>query len=62
MMTSVLMGLAAIVAGAAGGAAAGVKIGGDAMGNETAALMGGVFALSAVVPAAVVAALIHGLR
>lgn len=62
MMTSVLMCLAAFVAGAAGGAATGVRIGGAAMGNETAALMGGFFGLSAVVPAALVAALIHGLR
>jgi hypothetical protein len=62
MMTSVLMCLAAVVAGAAGGAATGVKIGGQAMGNETAALMGGLFGISAVVPAAVFAALVHGLR
>lgn len=62
MMTSVLMCIAAVAAGAAGGAATGVKIGGSAMGNEIAALMGGFFGLSAVAPAAVVAVLVHGLR
>ena len=62
MISSVLMCLAAVVAGAAGGAATGVKIGGEAMGNQTAALMGGFFGLSAVVPAALVAVLVHGLR
>lgn len=62
MMTSVLMCLAAVAAGTAGGAATGVKIGGAAMGNQTAALMGGLFGLSAVVPAAVVAVLIRGLH
>jgi hypothetical protein len=61
MMTSVLMCLAAVLAGAAGGAATGVKIGGEAMGNQIAACMGGFFGLSAVVPAAVVAVLIRGL-
>lgn len=61
MMTSVLMCLAAVAAGAAGGALSGMKIGGEAMGRQTAAVMGGFFGLSAVVPAAVVAALIHGL-
>jgi hypothetical protein len=61
MMTSVLMCLAAVLAGAAGGAAAGVRIGGAAMGNDIAALMGGFFGLSAVVPAAVIAVVIHGL-
>jgi hypothetical protein len=62
MMTSLLMCFAAIVAGGAGGAATGVKLGGEAMGNETAALMGCVFGLSAVVPAALVATLIHAAR
>ena len=62
MMTSVLMCLAGVLAGAAGGAATGVKIGGQAMGNPTAALMGGLFGLSAVVPAALLAAIAHGLR
>ena len=55
MMTSVLMCLAAVVAGAGGGAATGIKIGGEAMGNQMAALMGGCFGLSAVAPAAVAA-------
>jgi hypothetical protein len=62
MMTSVWMCLAAMAAGAAAGAASGVRLGGAAMGNQTAALMGGLFSLSAVVPAALIAALIHGLR
>lgn len=62
MMTSVLMGLVAMAAGVAGGAATGVKIGGAAMGNQIAALMGGLFGLSAVVPAALLAVLIHGPR
>jgi hypothetical protein len=62
MMTSVLMCLAAVVAGAGGGAATGIKIGGQAMGNQMAALMGGFFGLSAVAPAAVAAVLIHSLR
>ncbi len=62
MMTSVLMCLAAVVAGAGGGAATGIKIGGEAMGNQMAALMGGFFGLSAVAPAAVAAVLINSLR
>jgi hypothetical protein len=62
MLTSFLMCLLGVAAGAAGGAAAGVKIGGQAMGNQTAALMGGVFGLSAAAPAALLATLIHGLR
>lgn len=62
MMTLTLMSLAGMLAGVAGGAATGVRIGGEVMGNETAALMGGFFGLSAVAPAAVLAALIHGLR
>ncbi len=61
-MNSVWMIVAAAAAGAAGGAATGVRIGGQAMGNQIAAVMGGFFGLSAVVPAAVVATLIHGLR
>lgn len=61
MMTSVLLCLAAVAAGAAGGAAAGVKIGGEAMGNDVAALMGGLFGLSAVVPAALVAVVVQQL-
>jgi len=39
-VTLVLMCLAAVLAGAAGGAATGVKLGGQAMGNEIAAFMG----------------------
>jgi hypothetical protein len=38
---------------------AGVKIGGEAMGHQIAALMGSFFGLSTVVPAAVLAALVH---
>ena len=61
-MNNVLMIVAAALAGAAGGAATGVKIGGQAMGNQIAAVMGGFFGLSAVVPAAFVAVLIHSMR
>jgi hypothetical protein len=63
MLTTFLMWFAvASLAGAAGGAATGVKIGGQAMGYEMAALMGGFFGISAVAPAAVVALLVLGLR
>jgi hypothetical protein len=58
-MTLVLMCIAAPLAGAAGGAVTGVLIAGKAMGNELAAFTGGFFALGAVVPAAIAAALIH---
>jgi hypothetical protein len=61
-VTLVLMCLAAVLAGAAGGAATRVKLGGQAMGNEIAAFMGAFFGLAAVVPAAVVTVLIHALR
>ena len=61
LLLMVLMVLAGLAAGAAGGAAVGVKIGGAALGNDIAAAMGGLFGLSAVAPAAVLAALIHRL-
>ena len=54
--------VAAVVAGAVGGAATGVKIGGAAMGNEVAALMGTFFGLAAVVPAALVSIFVHAFR
>ncbi len=59
MLTILMFLLAAAAAGAVGGAATGVKIGGEAMGNQTAALMGAFFALSAAVPGAIVALLIN---
>jgi hypothetical protein len=42
----------ALVLGAAAGGVAGVKVGGQFMGNGLAAMMGAVFALAAVLPAA----------
>lgn len=62
MTQAVLMCLLAAVCGTAGGAATGIKIGGQAMGNEMAALMGGFFGLSAVLPAAIVAVALQALR
>ena len=62
MTHAILMCLLATVCGTAGGAFTGIKIGGDAMGNEMAALMGGFFGLSAVLPAAVVLAVVQALR
>jgi hypothetical protein len=61
MLITLLFLLAAAAAGAVGGAAAGVKLGGETMGNQTAGLMGAFFALSAVVPGAMVALAIHHL-
>ena len=62
MLQAVLMCLLAAVCGAASCAATGVKIGAEAMGNEMAALMGGFFGRSAVLPAAIVAVVIQALR
>jgi hypothetical protein len=62
MMNFVYWFLAAAVAGALGGAACGVKIGGRAMGNDLAALMGGFFGVSAVAPAAALVLLVNLLR
>lgn len=62
MMTLLMWFLAAVLAGLAGGAATGIKIGGEVMGNEVAALMGGFFAASVVVPAALLAVWFVGMR
>lgn len=62
MLTFLIYVCCAALAGALGGAAVGIKIGGEAMGNEMAALMGGFFGLSAVVPASIVAAALQHLR
>ena len=62
MMNFVYWFLAAAAAGALGGAATGVKIGGRAMGNDLAALMGGFFGISAVAPAAILVLLVNFLR
>jgi hypothetical protein len=62
MMNFVYWFFAAAVAGALGGAATGVKIGGRAMGNDLAALMGGFFGISAVAPAAILVLLVNFLR
>jgi hypothetical protein len=62
MMDLAFWFLTAAVAGALGGAATGVKIGGHVMGNDMAALMGGFFGISAVAPAAIVVLLVNLLR
>jgi hypothetical protein len=62
MMNFVYWFLAAAIAGALGGAATGVKIGGRAMGNDLAAMMGGFFGISAVAPAAILVLLFNLFR
>lgn len=61
MLMMLLMWVGATLASAAGGALTGMKLAGEHMGHQMAALMGAFFGMSTVVPAALVALVAHRL-